>query len=168
LRVLGCDTDKTGINLATKQVKGLTFSSSVQFKCCSFQDCNIDPASADVIILADVIEHLEDPLSVLQEIKRSGKPGGQLIITTPMARKGRLRDNNHICEYTEESLKLLLSGVFPYTVVKPFTPVILYKVYKSSFVFRYLFNALSIIGINPFCISLPCSKHVMLCSVSCF
>tara|TARA_B100001964_G_C14095303_1_gene536712 strand:+ start:134 stop:859 length:726 start_codon:yes stop_codon:yes gene_type:complete len=171
IRVLGCDTDQTGIDLAIKQVKGLPFSNLVQFKCCNFLDVNIDPESVDVIILADVIEHLEEPLTILQEIKRLGKPGGQLIITTPVEREIGSQDSNHVCEYTEESLKLLLMEIFPSTVVKPFTPLIFHDLcnkYSLSFMFRYLFNTFSIIGINPFSISLPYSKHVMLCSISCF
>ena len=106
LRVLGCDTDQTGIGLAISQVKELAFADAVQFECSRFQDCNIKHESVDVIVLADVIEHLEDPVPLLQEIKRTGKPGGKLIITTPKARNGRLWDNNHVCEYTEKTLKL--------------------------------------------------------------
>jgi len=168
IRVLGCDTDKTGIDLAIKQVKGLPFSNLVQFKCCNFLDVNIDPESVDVIILADVIEHLEDPLTILQEIKCLGKPGGQLIITTPVEREIGSWDNDHVCEYTKENLELLLSGIFPQTVVKQFMPAIFHNTYISSFVFRYLFNIFSIIGINLFSINLPYCKHGMLCSVSYF
>ena len=149
-------------------MKELPFSDAVQFKCSRFQDCCVKPESVDVIVLADVIEHLEEPSSLLQEIKRVGKSGGKLIITTPRARNGRLWDNNHVCEYTEETLKLLLKDIFPSTVVKPFQPLLFYKIYNLSFVFRYVFNVLSSIGLNPFSVSLPVGKHVMLQSISCF
>ena len=39
--------------------------------------------SLDVILLADVIEHLRDPLQCLCECRRILKPGGRLVITTP-------------------------------------------------------------------------------------
>ena len=39
----------------------------------------------DLVIFAEIIEHLlNDPCSVLREIKRVLKPGGTLILTTPM------------------------------------------------------------------------------------
>lgn len=42
------------------------------------------PASFDVVLLCEVIEHLQsDPVKVLREIKRVLKPGGHLILTTP-------------------------------------------------------------------------------------
>ena len=168
LSVLGCDTDQTGINLAISQVKELPFAAAVQFECSRFQDCCVESESVDVVVLADVIEHLEDPVSLLHEIKRVGKPGGKLIITTPRVRNGRLWDNNHVCEYTEETLELLLKNVFPSTTVKPFMPLLFYKIYNISFAFRCLFNTLCSIGLNPFSISFPSGKNIMLQSISYF
>lgn len=139
LRVLGCDNDQTGIDLAMKQVRDLPFAHLVEFKCGSFQDFKTDPASVDVLIMADVIEHLDDPIPLLQEIKRSGKPGGRLIITTPRARMGMLWDKNHVKEYTEETLRLLLEDLFPSTIVKPFIPLLFYRIYSLSYAFRYFF-----------------------------
>jgi SAM-dependent methyltransferase len=57
----------------------------------SFQHFNIENDSFpygsdefDVVIFAEIIEHLlNDPCSVLREIKRVLKPGGTLILTTP-------------------------------------------------------------------------------------
>ena len=168
LRVLGCDTDQTGISLAISQVKKLPFAAAVQFKYSRFQDCCVESESVDVIVLADVIEHLEDPVSLLHEIKRTGKPGGRLIITTPKAQDGRLWDNNHVCEYTEETLELLLKDIFPSTTVKPFMPLLFYRIYNISFAFRCLFNTLCLIGMNPFSISFPSGKNIMLQSISYF
>lgn len=37
----------------------------------------------DVVIAAEVLEHMFDPVSVLQHAARSLKPGGHLIVTTP-------------------------------------------------------------------------------------
>jgi SAM-dependent methyltransferase len=38
---------------------------------------------ADLVLLVEVIEHLTDPASVLQEIRRVLRPGGRLFLTTP-------------------------------------------------------------------------------------
>ncbi|MDN4572013.1 hypothetical protein DBB29_00760 [Pandoraea cepalis] len=43
----------------------------------------IESESVDVVILQEVIEHLPNHLSALQEIHRILKPGGELFLTTP-------------------------------------------------------------------------------------
>ncbi len=40
-------------------------------------------ASADIVIISEVIEHMVDPKAVLAEISRCLKPGGMLILTVP-------------------------------------------------------------------------------------
>jgi SAM-dependent methyltransferase len=42
-----------------------------------------DDGSFDVVVFGEVIEHLFDPDSALDEIHRVLKPGGRLIVTTP-------------------------------------------------------------------------------------
>jgi SAM-dependent methyltransferase len=47
-------------------------------------DVPLESGSLDVIIYAEVIEHMtNDPMRSLLELKRLLKPGGQLIVTTP-------------------------------------------------------------------------------------
>jgi SAM-dependent methyltransferase len=48
-----------------------------------FETLPLDDETADVIILNQVIEHLDDPLSVLSKAFRILKPGGILFIETP-------------------------------------------------------------------------------------
>lgn len=43
----------------------------------------IDSESVDMVVLQEVIEHLPNHLSALQEICRILKPGGELFLTTP-------------------------------------------------------------------------------------
>ncbi|MDH3974321.1 MAG: class I SAM-dependent methyltransferase [Deltaproteobacteria bacterium] len=165
-KVLGCDTDQTGIKLAREKVKDLPLMHSVRFECSLLQDCNLEDESVDIIIMADVIEHLDNPSSLLDEIKRIGKPGGRLILTTPKAREGKLWDSNHVCEYTEETLVQLLKDFFPKTNVSPFMPLLFYRAYNRFQGFRFLFNMSTMVGFDPFSIQLPGQKHVMLLSIS--
>jgi SAM-dependent methyltransferase len=44
---------------------------------------DLDPASFDVVVLADVIEHLSDPRETLQQVHRLLRPGGRILILTP-------------------------------------------------------------------------------------
>jgi len=43
----------------------------------------LDPASFDVILCGDVVEHLRDPAAVLAELRPLLKPGGALVLSTP-------------------------------------------------------------------------------------
>jgi SAM-dependent methyltransferase len=47
------------------------------------QDAPFDPASFDVIVLADTIEHLEDPRTAVGVLRRWLAPGGYLLLLTP-------------------------------------------------------------------------------------
>ena len=49
------------------------------------EDVAFDADSFDVVVMADVIEHLTDPRATLREIRRVLKPGGQLLLLTPDA-----------------------------------------------------------------------------------
>src|SRR5262245_51995427 len=75
----------------------------------------------DVVVLADVIEHLRDPRSVLARIRPALKSGGQLIISTPHVgyvgvvaellhgdftyRPTGILDETHLRFFTRSSLK---------------------------------------------------------------
>lgn len=50
---------------------------------CALDDMNFPDNSFDKIILADVIEHLEEPNRTLSAFHRFLKPGGALFVTTP-------------------------------------------------------------------------------------
>lgn len=48
-------------------------------------------ASVNRVICMEVLEHLEDPLSVLQELVRVGEPGALYLLTVPEARAERVQ-----------------------------------------------------------------------------
>lgn len=66
----------------------------------------------DFVILADVIEHLQHPDLMLQEIKRVMKPGGKAIITTPIRTNEHPEDKMHVHEFFPDELVLLCSRFF--------------------------------------------------------
>ena len=49
------------------------------------EDLDLESRSFDVVVLADVIEHLTEPRRTLQEIRRVLKPEGRLLLLTPDA-----------------------------------------------------------------------------------
>jgi SAM-dependent methyltransferase len=83
----------------------------------TLEEAKFPDASFDVVTLVDVIEHLADPLSTLQEIRRVLKPGGLLYVVTPniaslMARLMRSRwwglRPAHIYYFSPRTLRHLL------------------------------------------------------------
>jgi len=72
----------------------------------------------DVVISFQVIEHIEDDKSYLEEIHRVLKPGGKAIITTPNIKKTLSRNPWHIREYTAEQLTSLSKSIFPKVTMK--------------------------------------------------
>ena len=51
--------------------------------CCSAEDIDIDDEAFDFVLMAEVLEHLENPSKVLQESYRIIKHSGKLIATMP-------------------------------------------------------------------------------------
>ena len=166
--IIGCDLDKTGIFLAEKQVKDFGVGKKIEFFCKSFKECNFKKHSIDVIILADVIEHIPDSIALLKEIKEAGKPGGYLIMTTPNKKKEGLWDECHVTEYSKHSLIELLSDLFPVTTVVSFMPLYIYKFYRRFKIFKWIFNILSIFRLNVLGFSFLNKKDCMLRSISKF
>lgn len=52
-------------------------------QCGTIETVLFQPASYDVCVMADVIEHMRDPMDALQRIQQILKPGGVILIITP-------------------------------------------------------------------------------------
>lgn len=75
--VVGVDIDGAAAEHARREV-GLNVLNS------TLREADLPPASFDLVILFNVIEHLVNPLDMLEEICRVLKPGGSLAIKTQM------------------------------------------------------------------------------------
>ena len=78
--------------------------------------------SSDVVLASEIVEHLWNPHSFLEEAYRILKPCGHLIISTPEGKEG-LRYDSHKYYFTAEILKKLLDSRFTLTEVKRLTDV---------------------------------------------
>jgi SAM-dependent methyltransferase len=64
--------------------------------------------SFDLAVTLDVIEHLEDDLGALRELRRTVAPGGSLLVTVPAYPwlwSGHDEINHHYRRYTRNSLQ---------------------------------------------------------------
>jgi SAM-dependent methyltransferase len=83
------------------------------FKCDIEKDkLDLKDNSADAVMCFHLIEHLLNPDSFMNEIRRALKPGGKFFIVTPDWRKQYktfYRDPTHVRPYDKESIARLLS-----------------------------------------------------------
>ena len=66
----------------------------------------------DSSFVSELLEHVDDDLVVLGEIKRILKPGGILIVSVPNVRVDPAESESHQREYTPTSLKKAISLFF--------------------------------------------------------
>lgn len=119
--------------------------------------CHLEYAdnTFDLVISSDVIEHVENPHKMLEEIKRVAKPEANIIIGTPIRRTQNPIDHHHVQEFFKEDFLNLISNYFQDSVLREshnLIPTLLYNAPTKSFLnFRYLINLLSLVfRYNPF------------------
>lgn len=80
----------------------------------------VKDGSMDVVVAADIIEHLSDVEGFVKELARVTKPGGLIIISTPeRLPSGEMHSPEHVQEFSRNSLMNLFRDV---CVEHTFTP----------------------------------------------
>lgn len=148
----GVDSNQASLNYAATKVKAkFVFSQAEKLL---FKD-----KFFDLVIAAEMIEHLLYPEIILAEIKRVLKPGGKLILTTPVKLGPVPEDKQHVQEFTPEELSKLLKKYFRTLNITTSHPFWLKKLYLTTLLrinkyhldlFRWLINIFALIGYNPF------------------
>ena len=99
--VTGVEVSDTSVSLARARDAGEVISGSVL-------QMPFESASFDLGVCLDVIEHLEDDLAALRELRRVVVPGGALLVTVPAYQwlwSGHDEVNHHRRRYTQRSLR---------------------------------------------------------------
>ena len=63
--------------------------------------------SFDGIVLKDVLEHLDEPVAAVREVRRVLRPGGQVFASSPDAQRWVWDDYTHVRPFTRKSFRLL-------------------------------------------------------------
>lgn len=74
---VGLDYSQFGVAFARSRFPGMDFRHASAYDLSQFED-----SSFDAVTLLDVIEHLQQPVVALNQIKRVLKPNGLLVVTT--------------------------------------------------------------------------------------
>ena len=76
--------DASGMDISRVAVEGATARFGPFYQEADLQDWSIRyPGAYDLVLMAELIEHVPDPASMLQMAAKLLKPGGRLVITTP-------------------------------------------------------------------------------------
>jgi len=98
--VVGVELSDTSVKLARERGAGEVLAGSVM-------DMPFDEGSFDLTVSLDVIEHLEDDVGALRELRRVTKPGGALLVTVPAYQwlwSGHDEINHHHRRYNRRTL----------------------------------------------------------------
>lgn len=60
-------------------------SERLRFRCMDLLESDLEPQSFDHVVFLETIEHVENPVAFLREIRRVLRPGGYLVVSTPNA-----------------------------------------------------------------------------------
>ncbi len=99
--VTGIELSDTSVALARERGAGEVVEGSVL-------DMPFEAGSFDLAASLDVIEHLQDDLQALRELRRVVAPGGSLLVTVPAYQwlwSGHDEINHHFRRYTRRSLQ---------------------------------------------------------------
>jgi SAM-dependent methyltransferase len=99
--VTGIELSETSVSLARERGMGEVIAGSVL-------EMPFEADSFDLAASLDVIEHLEDDLAALRELRRVVAPGGSLLVTVPAYQwlwSGHDEINHHFRRYTRRSLQ---------------------------------------------------------------
>ncbi len=118
--VHGVDPEEQAVDLAKEMLGGDSKSRVVLGNC---YDLPYPDEAFDVVLLADVIEHLKDDDACLREIRRVLRRTGTLVVTTPQWRSDRVWDERHEREYQSSELRDLLSRHFARVDLSFFWPL---------------------------------------------
>lgn len=170
--IFGIDTDPKALKIARLKLESL--QPKARFKQASAYKLPFKNQSFDLVIAAEIIEHLEKPNQMLLELNRVLKPRAMVIITTPVKINAVPEDKMHFKEYSSKDLLKKLKKYFKNTTIKTSHPLWLKKLYLFSLFkfshyyfepFRLLINLWVILTkLNPFLLSSePNTNQIAVC-----
>lgn len=82
------NVDAEGIDLSQADVAAAR-GRGVKARCLSLEDALREPARFDVIFMSHVLEHVEQPLAIVEGCKHLLRPGGEIVFSVPYSPTSR-------------------------------------------------------------------------------
>lgn len=105
-RVHGIDVHRGAVSFAREKNHNEN-----TFSVCSAYDITAEAAYGAAVAI-EVFEHLAKPETMIAGIRRALKPGGTLVISTPLPDERAARSRYHVREYTEAAFRTYLESDF--------------------------------------------------------
>ena len=125
--VFGIDDEPEAVRLAVEKGARVSLGDAYSIPA---PDC-----SFEIVLMSDVVEHLEQPSLAIEEARRLLVPGGALWVVTPPRVEGQPPRKFHYKEYTPKELESFVTGLgfrWESTVQKPDFVRFYSKFVKSS------------------------------------
>jgi SAM-dependent methyltransferase len=166
--VIGIDADSHGVKFASAKAAENRLA-NIQFMVSSSDNLPFSPRDFDLVIMTDVIEHLQRPGNMLAEIRRVLKPLGIAIVTTPNRQPGFKWDERHFHEYTSLEFKAELAAYFSSIEVFGSWPIKIVQDWKAKRFRRAYLDLAARLGFNHFDTETrdPSSDYGQLMAVCC-
>lgn len=140
----GIDVSQEGIDLAIKEHNKR--NTNCTFLCGDI--FNVPKEEYDGIICTEVIEHVKNPAEFISQLYNIVKPGGSVIISTPIRHTKVPMDEEHIEEWFSEDFQALFENYKACSFHKSH-PIIVTDLYQASKYLRLLINLLGLFS-RPF------------------
>ena len=125
----GVEPSPEGIRFSREMFEKYNFKAS--FEVSEGYRFDYPDSNFDIIVLADVIEHLQHPDLMLAELQRLLKPDGHIVITTPVRSNEYPEDKMHVREFFPHELISLCRDYFGEPDEKIYShPVVWYELYS--------------------------------------
>ncbi|MDQ0463120.1 SAM-dependent methyltransferase [Caulobacter ginsengisoli] len=144
--VVGLEYEPSGVALAQSMLQG---RGNVSVRQGDSYALPFEDASFDGVVMADVIEHLDDPDRAVAEMARVVRDDGVVLVTTPHWRSDRVWDERHVMEYTAEQLRERMAASFAEVTLQFGWPKVWSDLYRTRVGWRLL-RAVGRLGVNPF------------------
>lgn len=110
LPVAGVDTSNLAIEFAQQEFSRRRFAG--EFHAIDGYSTGFGDASFTAAVCSDVIEHVREPTTMLTELHRVLRPGGHLVLTTPLRFSEAPVDPMHVQEWFHDEFIALCRPIF--------------------------------------------------------
>lgn len=146
-RCVGVDPSAIAIELARK--KHAEKGSDATFGVTSGYSTQFPDDTFDAVVCSDVIEHVRQPDLLLGELYRVLRPGGVVVVSTPVRLTEQPLDRMHVVEWFPSEFRTVIQKTFPNARFVYSHPVFWLELMERTRVHRAVVNILALLR-NPF------------------